>query len=108
MHELKSIYSEQGLCEITEVTKLSDDYRFIYPVTIKIVNLQEDQIFIADCSTFNLYSYAETYQGVLDGIKSLIIDDYLSFKKDYPNGLTDDAISMLRLYCAFFGQSLPL
>ena len=91
-------------CEITE---LSEGYNFIYPVTIKVVNLKEEQIFIAECSTFNLYSQAETYEGSLDGIKSLIVDDYLAFKEDYPDGLTDDAISVLRLYCAFFGQDLP-
>ena len=94
-------------CGLTEIKDLSDNYKFIYPVTIKVVNLREEQIFIAECSTFNLYSQAETYEGSLDGIKSLIVDDYLAFKEDYPDGLTDDAISVLRLYCAFFGQDLP-
>jgi len=91
-------------CEITE---LSEGYNFIYPITIKVVNLREDQIFIAECSTFNLYSHAETYEGSIDGIKSLLVDDYLAFKKNYPDGLTNNAISVLRLYCAFFDQDLP-
>jgi hypothetical protein len=108
MNKLKTSYPERELYEVTEITELSDDHKFICPVTIKVVNLEEDHIFIAECATFNLYSQAETYEGSIDGIKSLIVDDYLSFKRDYPDGLTDDAISVLRLYCAFFGQDLPL
>jgi len=102
-----NIYQPRPVPSYCEITELVDGYKFIYPIPVKIVNLRVDQIFIAECSTFNLYSQAETYEGSIDGIKSLLVDDYLAFKKNYPDGLTNDAISVLRLYCAFFGQDLP-
>ena len=100
-------YQSRPVSSYCEITELVDGYKFIYPLLIKIVNLRKDQIFIAECYTFNLYSESDTYEGSLDGIKSLLVDDYLAFKKNYPDRLTNGAVSVLRLYCAFFGQDLP-
>jgi predicted RNase H-like HicB family nuclease len=93
--------------QITDLTDLTNGYSFLYPVPVKITRLHNDGIFIAECSTFNLYAQGETYEDSLNEIKSLLVDDYLAFSNDYPDGLTDDAISILRLYYALFGESLP-
>lgn len=90
-----------------EIKDLIDGYSFLYPITLEIKELKDDGIFVAECSTLNLYAQGETYDESIDEIKSLIVDDYLAFLKDYPDRLTDDAISILRLYCALFGEDLP-
>jgi len=95
------------ITDLTDLTDLTNGYSFLYPVPVKITRLHNDGIFIAECSTFNLYAQGETYEDSLNEIKSLLVDDYLAFSNDYPDGLTDDAISILRLYRALFGESLP-
>ncbi|GBO52902.1 hypothetical protein APA_703 [Pseudanabaena sp. lw0831] len=101
------VFHQENTSPHYEIKDLIDGYSFLYPITIEIKELQNDGIFIAECNTLNLYAQGETYDESIDEIKSLIVDDYLAFLKDYPERLTDDAISILRLYCALFGEDLP-
>lgn len=88
-----------------ELKNLNGDLNFIYPVMIKI-QLCDDNTFIADCSTFNLYSSGSTSEEALDNIKQLLVEDYQTLLEDYPNDLTKSAKNLFRLYCAFLGKNL--
>jgi predicted RNase H-like HicB family nuclease len=101
------VFHQENISFHYEIKDLIDGYSFLYPITIEIKELKDDGIFVSECSTLNLYAQGETYDESIDEMKSLIVDDYLAFLKDYPDRLTDDAISILRLYCALFGEDLP-
>jgi len=102
-----SIFHQESKSSHYEIKDLIDGYSFLYPITIQVKQLQDDGIFIAECNTLNLYAQGKTYNESIDEMKSLIVDDYLAFLEDYPDRLTDDATSVLRLYCALFGEDLP-
>lgn len=101
------VFLQEGKSSHYEIKGLIDGYSFLYPVTIQVKELQDDELFIAECNTLNLYAQGKTYDESIDEMKSLIVDDYLAFLEDYPDRLTDDATSILRLYCALFGKDLP-
>ena len=86
------------------ITGLSNSFTFLYPVLVKIE--RSDGVFISECPTFNLFTFADTYEEALDSIKSLLVDDYQVLFESYPHSLTVDAIKTLRLYCAFLGRDL--
>jgi predicted RNase H-like HicB family nuclease len=90
-----------------EIQDLVDDYSFLYPIIIKLVELKDDGIFVSECSMLNLYAEGRTREEAIDDMKSLIVDDYLAFLKDYPDGLSDDAISIVKLYSVLLGKDLP-
>lgn len=106
--EKASSFHQENTLSCCDIQDLVDDYSFIYPITIKLVELKDDGIFVSECSMFNLYAQGRTREEAIDEMKSLIVDDYLAFLEDYPDGLSDDAISIVKLYSVLFGKALPL
>jgi hypothetical protein len=89
-----------------QVTELVRGFKLAFPVVLKIERIEEN-LFVAECPTFNISIPAESYEDALDEIKEVLVDDYQSFLNNYPHKLTKEALSLLRLYCAFFGENLP-
>lgn len=89
-----------------QVTELVRGFKFEFPVIVKIERIEES-LFIAECPTFNISIPAESYEEAVEAIKEVLVDDYQAFLKNYPQKLTREALKLLRLYCALFGNNIP-
>jgi hypothetical protein len=99
------LFVREYIPSFCEVTDLVDGYEFTYSVIVKVVQSKKD-LFIASCPTFKLSAYGKTFDEALNNLKSFIVDDYLTLSKGYTKGLSDEATSLLRLYCSLFGYDV--
>ncbi len=88
------------------VDEIDADLKLVFPVIAKIVRSDQD-VFVAECLTLKLYVFANTYEETLETLKEAMRIDYNSFMSDYPDRLSEDAVDLLRVYCALLGRSLP-
>jgi len=89
-----------------EITSLNEDLNLVSPLMVGI-HFSEEKVFIAECPTFNLFTFADTCEEALNDLKELLVEDFQVYLNDYPDGLTESSVNLLRLYMAFVGQNLP-
>jgi predicted RNase H-like HicB family nuclease len=102
-----AIDQTQAPIRVIEITDLVEGYKFVFPVVVQIEFDPEQSIYIAHSPTFNLFTIGDTYDEAIENVKYLFVEDYEALLEDYPDGLSETAIDLLRLYCAFMGKDLP-